>query len=198
MRLISRLVFCLLAIGLVHLAGQSLAQEKGKVKVGDKAPTFESIDDQGKAWKSADVVGKKILVLYFYPADMTGGCTKQACGFRDDIEKLNGKGVEVVGVSGDSAKNHQIFKKEHSLNFTLLADEKGDLAKAFGVPVNKGGKVSAKLKDGSVAELIRGASIARWTIVIDKAGKVAAIDTVKDAGGDSKRIAEIVKGIAGK
>ena len=198
MRSFSRLAVCLLAIGLVHLAGQSFAQEKGKVKVGDKAPAFESVDDQGKAWKSADVVGKKILVLYFYPADMTGGCTKQACGFRDDIEKLNGKGVEVVGVSGDSAKSHQIFKKEHGLNFTLLADEKGDLAKSFGVPVGKGGKVSAKLKDGSVAELIRGASIARWTIVIDKAGKIAAIDTVKDAGGDSKRIAEIVKNLESK
>ena len=89
-------------------------------------------------------------------------------------------------------------RDDGGLNFTLLADEKGDLAKSFGVPVGKGGKVSAKLKDGSVAELIRGASIARWTIVIDKAGKVAAIDTVKDAGGDSKRIAEIVKNIEGK
>src|SRR5262249_48334935 len=117
-------------VGFVH------AQEK-KIKVGDKAPAFESVDENGKAWKSSDVVGKKILVLYFSPADFTGGCTAQACGYRDDIEKLSGKGVEVVGVSGDSAENHALFKKEHKLPFTLLADTKGEVAKTFGVPVNK-------------------------------------------------------------
>src|SRR5581483_1290619 len=96
-------------------------------------------------WKSSDHVGKKILVVYFYPADLTSGCTKQACGFRDDMKKLTEKGVEVVGVSGDSVKNHQIFKKVHDLNFTLLADEDGSIAKKFGVPVGKGG--TAKVKD---------------------------------------------------
>src|SRR5262245_31123639 len=107
----------LCALNFVH------AQDK-KIKVGDKAPAFQSVDENGKAWKSADVVGKKILVLYFYPADFTGGCTKQACGYRDDIEKLGSSGIEVVGVSGDTPESHRLFKKEHKLNFTLLADTK--------------------------------------------------------------------------
>src|SRR5207248_828273 len=121
-------------------------------KVGDPAPKFESIDDTGKAWKSADFVGKKVLVVYFYPADMTGGCTKQACGFRDDMKKLADKGVEVVGVSGDSVENHKFFKEFHKLNFTLLADEKGEVAKAFGVPVTPGGTITAKDAAGQVVK----------------------------------------------
>ncbi|HTN01054.1 MAG TPA: peroxiredoxin, partial [Planctomycetaceae bacterium] len=92
------------------------------LKVGDAAPKFEVQDDSGKAWSSADHFGKKIVVVYFYPADMTGGCTKQACGFRDDMKTLTEMGVEVVGVSGDSVRNHQLFKKAHDLNFPLLAD----------------------------------------------------------------------------
>src|SRR5437762_10780768 len=79
----------------------------GGVKVGDKAPEFEAQDEQGKTWKSKDHVGKKIVVVYFYPADFTGGCTKQACGFRDDLGKLADKGVEVVGISGDTVKTHE-------------------------------------------------------------------------------------------
>ena len=80
------------------------SSSKGNVnlQVGDNAPAFKSIGDDGKAWDSADHVGKKIVVVYFYPADMTGGCTKQACGFRDDMTRLKDQGVEVVGVSGDS------------------------------------------------------------------------------------------------
>src|SRR5262245_43489939 len=94
------------------LAGGVFAADKTKpeglgVQVVDPAPVFESTDDQGQPWKSADHVGKKIIVVYFYPGDLTGGCTKQACAFRDDMDKLTAKGVEIVGVSGDSVKNHQ-------------------------------------------------------------------------------------------
>lgn len=180
----------LCAVSFVH------AQEK-KIKVGDKAPAFESVDENGKAWKSSDVVGKKILVLYFYPADFTGGCTKQACGYRDDIEKLGGKGVEVIGVSGDTPESHRLFKKEHKLNFTLLADTKGQVAKKFGVPVNKGSTNKTKT-DGKEVEIPREVNIARYTVIIDKMGNVAAIDAVKDAAGDPKRIAEVVKGLDSK
>jgi peroxiredoxin Q/BCP len=172
------------------------AQEKGRtVKVGDKAPSFEGVDESGKTFKSASVVGNKVLVLYFYPADFTGGCTKQACGFRDDIEKLAEQGVIVCGVSGDSVSTHQLFKKHHKLNFTLLADEKGELAKKFGVPVGKGGKSPTIDEKGGKGSAERGVTISRWTIVIDKAGNIAAIDTVGDAGGDAKRIAELVKNL---
>lgn len=186
----------ILAFGLL-VVGPALGQKTKSLKVGDKAPAFKSVDDQGKPFDSSDVVGKKIVVLYFYPADLTGGCTKQACGYRDDLEKLAGAGVAVIGVSGDSPENHRLFKKVHKLNFPLLADEKGEVAKAFGVPVTEGKKtVQYKGEGGVTANLDRDVTIARYTVVIDRQGNVAAIDAVKDAGGDSDRIAEIVKNLS--
>ncbi len=201
MRLLAKCVagcFILGVLGLAYLGSSSaVAQGKKKaelkVKVGDTAPSFESVDDTGKAFKSSDVVGKKVVVLYFYPADFTPGCTKQACGFRDDIEKLSSNGVLVVGISGDSVANHKLFKDDYKLSFPLLADEKGDVAKLFGVPVSAGGKANGTKSSGEKIEVVRGATIQRYTIVIDKAGKVAAADLVSDAGGDSKRIADLVK-----
>jgi peroxiredoxin Q/BCP len=201
MRLLGKITtgLCILSLFALALGNQVGANEKGKaVKVGDKAPSFESIDENGKTFKSSSVVGKKVLVLYFYPADFTGGCTKQACGFRDNIESLNGKGVLVVGVSGDSAANHKLFKEDFKLNFPLLADEKGQLAKSFGVPVSPGGKAKGKKSSGDLIEVVQGVRIARWTVVIDKAGNVAAIDKVGDAGGDAKRIADLVKKLEAK
>src|SRR5437867_7890967 len=129
-------------MALVVAASAVLGEEKPvDLKVGDAAPAFTAKDDAGKDWKSAEHIGKKVVVVYFYPASFTGGCTKQACGFRDDSKALTEKGVEVVGVSGDTVRTQSLFKKEHKLPFTLLADEKGDLAKAFGVPTAKGGSV---------------------------------------------------------
>lgn len=191
-------LFAFAALALVVSGPTTAGEKKGKgkaafaVKVGDKAPSVESVDESGKPWKSSDVVGKKILVLYFYPADFTGGCTKQACGFRDDIETLSSKGVQVVGVSGDSVATHKLFKAHHKLNFPLLADEKGAVAKAFGITVNKGGESPTISETGEKGKAARGVTIARVTVVIDKAGNVAAIDSVGNAGGDAKRIAELV------
>ena len=187
---------CTAALLTFAASGPTAAQEKKKatpIKVGEKAPAFESVDESGKTWKSKDHVGKKILVLYFYPADFTGGCTAQACAFRDDIEKLGSKGVEVVGVSGDSVETHKLFKAHHKLPFTLLADDKGTVAKAFGVPVNKGGESPTINEKGEKGKAPRGVTIARWTVVIDKEGNVAAIDNVTKAGDDAKRVAELVK-----
>jgi peroxiredoxin Q/BCP len=184
----------LTALAVLALTGVARVSAGGKgPMVGDKAPTFESTDDQGKPWKSSDHVGKKILVVYFYPADLTGGCTSQACGFRDDAKKLEAMGVEVVGVSGDSVKNHQLFKKVHNLNFTLLADENGDMAKKFGVPVGKGGTFKFKGDDGTINNLVRGVTIQRWTFVIDRDGKIALRDTKTNAAKDSQRILDEVK-----
>ena len=175
------------------LAGVWVAQASAAdLKVGDPAPTFTSVDDQGKPWKSSDYVGKKILVVYFYPADMTGGCTKQACGFRDDMKKLTDKGVEVVGVSGDSVRNHQLFKKAENLNFTLLADEDGSVAKAFGVPVGPGASIEKEI-DGKKETLKRGVTAKRWTFVIGKDGKIASKNTEVKAAEDSKAILELVE-----
>lgn len=174
--------------------GSAVFAEDKKVdlKVGDAAPKFESVDDAGKPWKSEDHVGKHAVVVYFYPADLTGGCTRQACGFRDDMAKLKDQGVEVVGVSGDSVKNHQIFKKDQNLNFTLLADEQGDVAKAFGVPLKPGGVAKVKA-DGKDIELTRGVTAARWTFVINKDGKIALKNTEVKAAEDSKAILKLLE-----
>jgi len=171
-------------------------EKRGEIKMGDPAPVFEATDDQGQPWKSADHVGKKVLVVYFYPADLTGGCTAQACGFRDDMKKLTDKGVEVVGVSGDSAKNHQIFKRVKNLNFTLLADEDGAVAKKFGVPLRPGDKFSTKDAEGNPVVLTRGVTASRWTFVIGKDGKIAFKNTQVKAANDSKDILVVVEKLA--
>jgi peroxiredoxin Q/BCP len=184
-----------LLLALVALpANQAPAEEDNKVnvKVGDPAPMFEATDDQGKTWKSSDHVGKRIVVVYFYPADMTGGCTRQACGFRDDMKKLTDQGVDVVGVSGDAVKNHQIFKEVHKLNFTLLADEDGSVAKKFGVPLGKGGTFKTKDADGNPVELKRGVTATRWTFVIGKDGKIVHKETKVKAAEDSKQILKLI------
>ena len=182
---------CVLGVGALVSGGLlSAADNKGGANVGDKAPAFHATDDQSQPWNSSDHVGKKVIVLYFFPADFTGGCTKQACGFRDNFKELAGKNVEVVAVSGDSAKTHALFKKTHNLPFTLLADEKGTLAKKFGIAANKGGKVTFEGHD-----LLRGVTIPRTTVIIGLDGKIAAKYAVKDAAGDSKKAREIVQGL---
>lgn len=173
------------------LAAEDAKEKEVEVKVGDPAPVFEAVSDQGKPWKSSDHVAKKVLVIYFYPADFTGGCTKQACGFRDDFQALTDKGVEIVGISGDSAKTHALFKKQHKLNFTLLADEDGAIAKKFGVPVRAGGEVKAKI-DGEELLLKRTVTASRWTFVIGKDGNVLYKNAKVNAAEDSKEILKLV------
>jgi peroxiredoxin Q/BCP len=176
------------------ISGQDKKPAAKTLKVGDKAPEFTSIDEEGKTFKSSDVVGKKTLVLYFYPADFTGGCTSQACGFRDEIEQLNGKGIRVVGVSGDSVATHKLFKAYHKLPFTLLADGKAEIAKAYGVPHTVGAKTAKGINEkGEKVDVERTATISRWTVVINKAGNIASIDMVGNAAGDAKRVSDLVK-----
>ena len=165
--------------------------ERVSLKVGDRAPAFEASDDQGNTWKSTDYVGKRILVVYFYPADFTGGCTKQACSFRDDYNKLADKGATVVGISGDSAKNHKLFKERHTLPFTLLADEEGVLAKLFGVPVDKGGEVTVKELDN--LKIRQGVRAKHWTFVINKEGRIAYKDENVVAADDGKKTLDFVE-----
>jgi peroxiredoxin Q/BCP len=181
----------LLAFTVATVTGRAADKKADGVQVGDKAPAFAATDDQGKEWKSSDHVGKKIVVVYFYPADFTGGCTKQACAFRDEGDKLTEKGVQVVGVSGDSAKNHEMFKKHHKLNFTLLADEDGSIAKKFGVPVGQGGEVTVKDLDN--IKIKRGVTAQRWTVVIGKDGKVISKEKVGNPAEDAKRVLELVE-----
>jgi thioredoxin-dependent peroxiredoxin len=102
-------------------------------KVGDTAPLIEGKDQDGTTWKLADVVGKKVVLLYFYPKDDTPGCTKEACGFHDGMADLKKDKVEVIGVSFDSTASHQKFIAKYNLNFPLLADTDGKIATAYGV-----------------------------------------------------------------
>lgn len=171
-----------------------------EVKVGDFAPPFEAPDDQGQPWKSSDHAGKKYLVVYFFPGDFTPGCTRQAQNFRDAMNRLSDQGVEVVGVSGDSAETHQLFKKAQKLNFTLLSDEEGRLAAAFGVPVGKGAVVKARdadgrpLKDadGEPVTVKRAVTAARWTFIIGTDGRVVYKNTQVDPIKDSKEVADVI------
>lgn len=180
--------YCIMMSGSMAVS----ANDAVDLKVGDAAPVFEVEDDKGETWKSKDHVGKKIVVVYFYPADMTGGCTKQACAFRDDFPKLEDEGIEVVGVSGDSAANHQLFKKAHDLNFALLADVDGKVADAFGVPVTREEKSVKATIDGKEEVLMRRVTAKRWTFVIGADGKIASKNTSVVAADDSKAIMEVV------
>jgi peroxiredoxin Q/BCP len=102
-------------------------------KVGDKAPVVSGKDQDGKSWNLADEVGKKVLLLYFYPKDDTPGCTKEACGLRDRMSDLKKQDVEVIGVSFDNGESHKAFIGKYQLNFPLLADTDGKIADAYGV-----------------------------------------------------------------
>lgn len=189
--LLSLAVVATLSTHLVRAADEPAAAPK----VGDPAPKFSAETDGGQAFKSADVIGKKIVVVYFYPADMTGGCTAQACGFRDAIAgaKFDSDEVEIIGVSGDSAENHKQFKAEHDLNFTLLADPEGKIARAFGVKTAPGGTIAATFKDGKTADLTRGTTTMRTTFVIDRDGKIADKADISDAKGDPERVVKVIE-----
>lgn len=92
------------------------------LKPGEKAPDFKLKSDSGESFSLKDFKGKKV-VLYFYPKDMTSGCTVEACDFRDNIKKIEKKNTVVIGVSADSIQSHKKFKDKYKLPFTLLSDE---------------------------------------------------------------------------
>ncbi len=167
------------------------------LKVGDKAPEFEAIDENGNNWKLNNYLGKEFVVVYFYPAAMTGGCTKQACAYRDFQDEFSKLGATVVGVSGDLPEGLQYFKKAHGLNFTLLSDFNGDVAKSFGVATKEGGTIEREI-DGMNVELKRGITTMRWTFVIDTNGKIVYIDNNVDATQDTQNTLTKLKELIAK
>jgi peroxiredoxin Q/BCP len=167
--------------------------KKGELQIGDLAPAFQSTDANGLTWKSADHVGKKYIVVYFYPGDFTPGCTAQAQKFRDQLRKLYDSGAEVVGVSGDSAKIHALFQETYKLSFPLVADEKGDLARQFGVPVSPGAEVKTRLPDKTPLTFKRAVTTARWTFVIGLKGEIVYRNTKVDPVKDSQQVADFLK-----
>ncbi len=128
-----------------------------KVKVGDEAPDFGGPTSDGSKLGLKDFVGKKNVVLYFYPKDDTPGCTKEACSFRDNLKSIRDLGAEIVGVSVDSVQSHGRFASKYELPFPLISDQEKRISKAYGV-----------LRD-------IGLSTNRVTFIIDTKGKVAKI-----------------------
>ncbi len=114
------------------MAKQQGAAVKGKVQVGDQAPDFTLSSASGEQVNLKNFVGKSNIVLYFYPADNTAGCTAEACAFRDSYEAFKDAGAEVIGVSSNSEASHQQFSAKHQLPFILLSDPHGVVSKRYG------------------------------------------------------------------
>ena len=104
------------------------------IQVGDQAPDITGIDQHGNEVGLRDFRDRQAVVLFFYPADNSPICTKEACTFRDAYEAFADEGAVVIGVSGDSVESHQGFAESHRLPFILLADVDGSIRQAFGVP----------------------------------------------------------------
>ncbi|WP_257667496.1 peroxiredoxin [Parapedobacter tibetensis] len=103
------------------------------LEIGDEVPHFVLKDQDGNEFDIKDYIGKKKLVIYFYPKDESPGCTKQACAFRDDFEAYTDAGAMVIGINSGDVKSHQSFAQNHRIPFTLLSDPGNKVLKAFGV-----------------------------------------------------------------
>ncbi|MFO7823264.1 MAG: thioredoxin-dependent thiol peroxidase [Cyclobacterium sp.] len=132
------------------------------LEVGQTAPDFESVDQDGNPIRLSDFKGKKV-VLYFYPKDNTPGCTAQACNLRDNYEALQKAGYVVLGISSDSGKSHKKFIEKHELPFSLIADEDKSVHEKYGTWVEK--NMYGRKYMGT----------ARTTFVIDEEGKIEEI-----------------------
>ncbi len=169
-----------------------MAYAQAPLQVGDTAPLFSGTTDDGSTWNVSDHLGKKFIVVYFYPAAMTGGCTAQACAYRDFQNDIQDADALVVGVSGDNPAGLQLFRKAHDLNFTLLSDENGAIAKEFGVPTREGGTISRELA-GKFYDLVRGVTTSRWTFIIDKNGKIVYKNEEVNPERDTEEVLSFIK-----
>ena len=163
-----------------------------QLDVGDKVPDFSVKDSQGEVWQLKDHLGKSTLVVYFYPVAFTGGCTKQACAYRDKKNDLDEIDAEVIGISGDQPQTLKYFAAEHGLNFTLLSDAEGKTAKIFGVPTGEGGLLEREI-DGKQVQLPRGVTTARWTFIINKEGVVVYKNDRVNPTNDTEEILSFLK-----
>jgi peroxiredoxin Q/BCP len=157
---------------------------------GDKVPNFSAIDENGDTWELSDQRAD-YLVIYFYPAAFTGGCTKQACSYRDHDPAFKLLNTQVIGVSGDEYENLQKFKALHNLNFTLLSDTDGKIAELFGVPTREGSTIETEV-DGQMLQLTKGVTISRWTYVVDGNGKLVYKDDDVQAATDPEDVLKAI------
>ncbi len=105
-----------------------------KIQVGDKAPEFTLTSQDGTQVSLSDFLGKKNVIIYFYPKDDTPGCTKEACAFRDQYQVFTDAGAEVIGISGDTQQSHKQFATKYNLPFTLLCDTNNKVRQLYDVP----------------------------------------------------------------
>ncbi len=150
--------------------------EKKPLKTGDRVPSFQLKDQQDHLFSIDSILGKKNMVIYFYPKDETKVCTAEACSFRDNYEKFVELGCEVIGISSDDVESHKKFAANHHLPFILLSDPENKVRELFGVPKDFLG-------------LIPG----RYTYVIDKSGTI--IHVFNSAFNAGKHIEESLKAL---
>lgn len=151
MNRIFNILFCILTFGLFGCGGNAQS-----LKVGQLAPDFTLEDENSKSYTLSNFKGRSPVVIFFYPKAGTPGCTKQACGIRDNISKFEDNEIAIFGISVDSKESQKKFKEENNLNFPLLSDEDKSVSKIYDVLNNFG-----------VAN--------RVTFIIDKEGKIAHI-----------------------
>ncbi len=165
-------------------AGSSVASKSASGALqGKKAPAFALSDANGKTVALKDLIGSNNLVLYFYPRDMTPGCTAEACSFRDNIAPIKALGAKVAGISADSSDSHARFVAKHGLNFPLLADPGNKVCRLYGV---------YKMKSLYGREFM---GIERTTFVIDKSGVVRRVFPKVKVNGHTDEVIAALKEI---
>lgn len=150
------------------------------LEVGKKAPDFSLLNQDEKKISLKDYLGQKV-VLYFYPKDDTSGCTKEACGFSDDLPKFNKIDAVILGVSPDSVKSHKKFSEKYKLKFDLLADEEKLVLEKYGVWKEK--SMYGRKYMG----------VERTTFIIDEKGKIKKIFNKVKVDGHNKEVLEALK-----
>lgn len=182
------LLFSILMLGVT-------AQSNAQALLGEKVPNFSSLDQDSEKWTlKSNLKKSEYLVIYFYPVAFTGGCTAQACSYRDQKGELARVGASVAGVSGDTPETLKLFALENGLNFTMLADETGEIADLFGVPHGDGGTIQREI-EGKNVDLTRGTTIQRWTFILNHEGELIYKDTEVDAAGDSGKVLEFLSSL---
>ena len=183
MKLYSSLIFLVFIVGFFYLlteeeityVKQSDMKKQQLIK-GDQLPSFKLKDQNNQLFSIDSIIGKKNIVIYFYPKDETKVCTAEACSFRDNYEQFQNLGCEVIGISSDNVESHKKFSENHNLPFILLSDEQNEVRKLFGVP-------------NDLLGLIPG----RYTYVIDKRGEI--IHIFNSAFNADKHIEEALKAL---
>lgn len=147
------------------------------LQIGDKCPDFSLRNQCNEFINCSDLIGEKILIIFFYPKDETRGCTKEVCSFRDHYENFKDLGCEVLGISSDSVESHKNFSQKHHLSYSLLSDPDKKLRKAFGVPANLFGLIPGRV-----------------TYIIDKKGIIRGMyNSLTDPLGHIDKAIEFVK-----